>query len=246
MSAAKPLQGKVALVTGASRGIGRAIAEGYAAAGARVACLARTQADLQHVVEGIIANDGAALPLVCDVVDEQAVLDAVATLKAHYRGLDILVANAGVNLDKASLTDSDSDNWKATVGVNLFGVYHCLKATLPLLRQSQAGKIITIGSGLGHRGIPERSAYAASKAASWMLTHVAAQELAGENIAVNELIPGPVKTSMSSDTGSFAENILAKSHEWEKTPADVLPLALFLATQPATGPTGQSFSLMRR
>src|SRR5262249_56454486 len=111
------------------------------------------------------------------------------------------------------------------------------------LRRRGCGKIITIGSGIGHRGGPERSSYACSKAGLWMLTRVLAQELAAFNISVNELVPGPVDTSMNP---SGARTSTLGASEWLKRPEDVVPLALFLAEQPDVGPTAQSFSLMRR
>ena len=163
---------------------------------------------------------------------------------AHFGGLDILVVNAGGNFEKGSLENSDSAGWKQTIDLNLFGAYYCIKHAIPYLKQRGAGKIITIGSGLGHSGIPNDSAYACSKAALWMLTQVVAQELATENISVNELIPGPVQTSMSTE--AFRKNVVEKNHDWLKNPDDVVPLALFLATQPEWGPSAQSFSLMRR
>ena len=102
-----------------------------------------------------------------------------------------------------------------------------------------------MGSGLGHRGMPNVAAYSCSKAGLWMLTKILAQELAPYNICVNELIPGPVNTNMSSpEEGEFRTQL--KNIEWFKNPTDVVPMALFLATQPVKGPTAQSFSLMRR
>ncbi|MCA9985651.1 MAG: SDR family oxidoreductase [Anaerolineales bacterium] len=246
------LSGKVALVTGASRGIGRAIARGYAAAGAAVGCAARDEAGLASLVAEIEAAGGRAVALPTDVTDEKAVNRMVTGAVDAFGGLDILVANAGVNLSRADVADSDTATWEETIAVNLFGVYYCIKAAIPHLKARGAGKIITVGSGLGHNGIPGLSAYACSKAALWMLTQVVAQELAGEAISVNELIPGPVNTTIGSDDigdaagDSFSQNVLAKNKEWVKLPADVVPLALFLATQPDIGPTAQSFNLMRR
>jgi 3-oxoacyl-[acyl-carrier protein] reductase len=115
---------------------------------------------------------------------------------------------------------------------------------VPFLKANGAGKIITIGSGLGHRGIEESSAYACAKAGLWMLTRVLAQELQRFNISVNELIPGPVDTGRLSD--AFREQIVDRLGEWVKEPDDVVDLALFIASQPDVGPTAQSFSLMRR
>ena len=159
-----------------------------------------------------------------------------------FGGLDILVINAGGNFERKVVEESDPDTWQAIVDVNLLGAYYCAQAAIPYFKQRGAGKIITVGSGLGHRGIPEHSAYCCAKAGLWMLTRILAQELWQDHISVNELIPGPVETRPSMRQSAVMKN----SSEWLKTPEDVTPLALFLATQPDTGPTAQSFSLMRR
>lgn len=240
----KLLHNKIALVTGASQGIGRAIAKGYAAAGAKVCCAARNKAALAEVVNDIKASGGEALAITTDVQDEAAVQSMFQDATGHFGGLDILVVNAGGNFEHHSVEDSDSDAWKKTIDLNLFSAYYCIKHAVPYLKQRGAGKIITLGSGLGHHGLANDSAYACSKAALWMLTRVVAQELATEPISVNELIPGPVQTAMSSE--SFRKNVVEKHHDWLKNPEDVVPLALFLATQPDWSPSAQSFSLMRR
>ena len=100
-----------------------------------------------------------------------------------------------------------------------------------------AGKIITVGSGVGHRGLAGRSDYACSKAGLWMLTQVLAHELAPSNISVNELIPGPVVTSLTGSQAEQRQGVFGIEGEWAKTPEEVVPLALFLATQPPIGPT---------
>ena len=240
----RPLQDKVAVITGASRGIGEAIAVGYAQAGAKVGCAARSAEALAKVEKIIEQSGGRALAVPTDVCDEAAVQNMIQKTVEHFGGLDILVVNAGGNFDKNSVESSESRAWTETLELNLFGAYYCIKHAIPYLKQRGAGKIITIGSGLGHSGIPNDSAYACSKAALWMLTQVVAQELAQENISVNELIPGPVQTAMSTE--AFYENVVKKQHEWLKNPEDVVPLALFLATQPDRGPSAQSFSLIRR
>jgi len=238
------LKGKVALITGASKGIGRALAIGFAMAGASVSCAARTKELLNTTVGEIHQNGGKALSVVVDVTKEAEVQRMLQDTVEHFGGLDILVINAGANLERHSVADSDSDKWRETIELNLIGAYYCAKAAIPYLKKQGAGKIITVGSGLGHRGMVNRSAYACSKAGLWTLTRVLAQELQQDNISVNELIPGPVETGLMSE--DFRKNVIEKQNEWLKKPEDVVQLALFLATQPDFGLTAQSFSLMRR
>jgi 3-oxoacyl-[acyl-carrier protein] reductase len=242
----KVLQDKVAIVTGAGRGIGRAIALGYAEAGAAVCCVARTQSEIEATVHEIQQQGGRGLALACDVTDLNAVVQLCDTTATILGGIDILVINAGVSLDHHPVELSDPDDWRTTLEVNLFGAYHCAKAAIPHLKRRGGGKIITIGSGMGRRGRVGSSAYSCSKAALWMLTRVLAQELWQDRISVNELIPGPVETAMTQDPAARTGPAFATESEWIKQPEDVVPLALFLATQPDIGPTAQSFSLMRR
>ena len=242
------LSGKVALVTGAGRGIGKAIATGYAAAGAAVCCVARTRSEIDHTASEIRANGGTAFSTQADVTDYPSVVQAFAAAAREFGGIDIVVINAGGNYDDSPDIESGSpDQWTNTVQVNLIGSYHTAHAAIPHLKERGAGKIIAIGSGIGHRGRPGESAYASAKAGLSMLVRVLAQELWQHNISVNELIPGPVLTERVAQT--FAErpdSVFKIDSEWIKAPEDVVPLALFLATQPEKGPTGQTYSLMRR
>jgi len=240
------LSGHVAIVTGAGRGIGRAIALAYAQAGASVCCAARTAEDITATVRDIATSGGRALAVPADVTQLASVQHMLQTTVETFGGLDILVINAGGNYDQRHVAESHPEDWRATVEVNLLGAYYCAHAAIPYLKQRGAGKIITVGSGIGHRGYAGSSAYACSKAALWMLTRVLAQELWPFNISVNELIPGPVVTEMSAQEATQNPGVFAIESEWVKTPDDVVPLALFLAMQPVKGPTAQSFSLMRR
>ena len=241
----RPLQNQVALITGAGRGIGRAIARGYANAGAAVVCAARTAAELDETVRLIQQTAGTALAAPADITDPDQAAALVRRALDAFGGLDIVVANAGVSGTGDPVATGDTAAWRQVVEVNLFGAYHTIRAAIPALKARGAGKVITIGSGMGHKGLPGSSAYSCSKAALSMLTRVLAQELWPDNISVNELIPGPVQTAMTGPRPN-ANSVGAIDSEWFKKPEDVVPLALFLATQPATGPTAQSFSLMRR
>jgi len=243
----RPLQGKVALITGAGRGIGQALAQAYAAAGAAVCCAARSQAEVQATAQAIEAAGGTALAVTADVSDEASVSRMVDAAVTAFGGLDLLVLNAGIAGDGKAVEDSEPASWRTTIEVNLIGSYLCARAAIPALKRRGGGKIITIGSGAGHAGSAGVSAYGCSKAGLWMLTRVLARELASSNIDVNELVPGPVATSILATQAAGAHlKSPSMGEEWFKTPEDLLPLAMFLATQPARGPTGQSFGLLRR
>ncbi len=238
------LQGKVAVITGAGRGIGRALAIGFAEQGARVVCAARTQSQIDETVRAIYEAGGDAIAVRCDVTDAAAVERLYAVTRDQFGPVDIVVANAGGNFSRQSVEESDISDWELTVRVNLIGVYYSCKFAIPDLK-GKGGHIIVVGSGVGHRVVDDaHSAYGAAKAGAWMFVRALAAELRPYNICVNELIPGLVQTEITADVNRTDES--AFGVEWFKRPEDVLPLALFLAIQPLTGPTGQSFSLMRR
>ena len=237
------LEGKVAVVTGAGRGIGRAIAIGYAAAGAAVVCAARTRAQVEETAAAIAESGSRALAAAADVTREQEVDRLMRRAAEAFGGIDILVANAGTTAH-GPVEGSDPEEWWRVLEVNLLGAYLCARAAIPHLKARGSGKIIAIGSGMGQRAYADASAYGCSKAGLSMLTRVLAAELWEHDISVNELIPGPVATAMNPVGPGGPSRFGAI--EWNKKPEDVVPLALFLAAQPARGPTGQKYSLTRR
>ena len=246
------LEGKVALVTGAGRGIGKGIALAYAGEGAFVICTARTAHEVNGVVDRIAARGGRARAVTADVTDADQVRRLFVRGLEGIERLDILVANAGrgAGADKATVRESDPVVWRDLLEVNLLGAYHCAREAIPYLLRADAAKIIMMGSGSRSKTPPRLSAYSAAKAGLWALTRTLASELKPHHIAVNEIIPGPVlKEHMLTPEKlreiEEMEAIELPNGEWHKAPADLAELALFLATQPRLGPTGQSFSLLR-
>ena len=153
------LSGKVAVVTGAGRGIGEAIAVGYAAAGAAVCCVARTESEIAGTVLDIRRDGGTATSVQADVRDYVSVAEAFGTAASEFGGIDVLVINAGGNLDQSrDVERSSPEQWTDTVQLNLVGAYHTARAAIPHLKERGAGKIIAMGSGLGHRGRLGKSA----------------------------------------------------------------------------------------
>ena len=243
------LAGKVVLVTGAGRGIGKAIALTYAREGAFVVCTAR---EVNGVVDTIIAEGGRARAVTADVTEADEVRRLFERGLEGEDRLDVLVANAGrgAGADKATVAESDPAVWRDLLNVNLVGAYHCAREAIPYLARSESAKIIMMGSGSRLRTPPRLSAYSAAKAGLWALTRTLAQELKSHAIAVNEIIPGPVlkEHMLTPDKLQEIEDKQAlelPNGEWHKLPSDLAELALFLATQPRLGPTGQSFSLLR-
>lgn len=242
----QPLAGQVALITGGGRGIGRAIAIAYAEAGARVCVTARTSSEIDQVVSEIKLAGGQAFAVTCDVSDRSSVEAMLERTIGEFGRLDILLNNAGGGLERTLVGEDDPDVWQSVVEINLLGTYFCTRAALPHLKADGGGKIINVGSGMGHQPRAKNTSYNVSKAGVWMLTRCLALELWEDGVAVNELIPGPVYTELTADIFPKDQAHPGISSEWVKAPEDVVPLALMLATQSSKGPTGQSFSLARR
>jgi 3-oxoacyl-[acyl-carrier protein] reductase len=239
------LTNKVAIVTGAGRGIGRAIAIAYAAEGAYVVIAARSEDQLNEVADEISANGGNVLTVPVDLRNRTEVENLVHKTVDSFSQIDILVNNAGIN-PRGLFLDTTDEEWDEVWKINVMGVVHCCRAVLPVMQKQGWGNIINIGSGMGQVGHADLSIYCASKAALHGLTQAIAEEVWEDGIIANVLIPGPVKTELSKPAWENSGTFRAQSDPW-KEPEQVVASALFLATQPpASGMTGQILSIMRR
>lgn len=190
------MDGRVALVTGASRGIGRAIARGLSADGAYVICnFVRGEAGAQETVRQIQEQGGAAETLGFDVADSEGAAKTIAAAAKRLGRLDVLVNNAGISLDGLVLR-LDETQWDETMATNLRGVFNCTKAAARTMLRARHGRIINIGSIIGEMGNAGQAAYAASKAGIIGFTKSVARELAGRDITANVVAPGFIDTDM--------------------------------------------------
>ncbi len=239
------LTNKVAIVTGAGRGIGRAIAIAYAAEGASVVIASRSEDQLNDVADVISASGGNVLAVPTDLRNRTEVENLVHKTMDQFGRIDILVNNAGIN-PRGLFLDTTDEEWDEVWKINVMGVVYCCRAVLPIMKQQKSGNIINIGSGLGMVGHANLSIYSASKAALHGLTQAIAEEVWQDGIIANVLIPGPVKTQLSKPAWESTDTFRGQSDPW-KEPEQVVPSALFLATQPTdSGMTGQILSIMRR
>lgn len=195
---ASPLSGQVALVTGASRGIGRAIAEELARLGASVVVNYRANRDAAEAcVASIVASGGQAEALAFDVADGDATAAAIAGVASAKGRLDVLVNNAGIAVD-GLLLRYKADDWKHIVDVNLSGVFHCSKAAARSMVRARSGRIVNVTSVVSALGNAGQSAYAATKAGVEGFTRALARELASRSITVNAVAPGFIDTEMTA------------------------------------------------
>lgn len=246
MTPATPsLDGDVAIVTGASRGIGRGLALGMAAAGMKVVCAARTTTPSEHALPGTInetvdaitAAGGDAIAVRCDIGVEADITGVVEAAVAHFGRLDVLVNNA-MAPTRASFADSTPEQWDESMRINVRSLFLTAKAAVPAMAATGGGSIINVSSGAADPAVvglpPGYLTYSVAKAALERFSSALAGEVADANIAVNAMRPGAVKTD-------HAVSELGEDYDWTGwgEPEAVVPAVLFLAAQRADGLTGR-------
>ena len=222
-----PLAAQVAVVTGAARGIGEAVAMRLARMGAKVVLTARDLARLQKVKQAIEQQAGNALAMPCDLTDAQAVAALGQRVQNECGRCDILVNNAGINVPRKPLVDLAVDEWDQLMDTNLRAPYLMIRALAPLMIAARSGHIINISSLAGKNVLPEGAAYAASKWGLNGLTYSVAEELRQHNVRASVIAPGSVNTSFGSPGSS-------KDPKRMIQPADVAQIVAMLVTQAPT------------
>jgi len=233
------LTGKNALVTGSTRGIGRAIADAFAESGARVAVVGRDQ---QRADEAAATIGNGARGFAADVSDTTAVAKLVDDVETSFGSIDILVNNAGITRDNLVMRLKDQD-WDAVQNANLRGAFATIRAASRGMMKRRSGRIINIASIVGLMGNKGQANYAASKAGLIALTKSVAKELGSRNILINAVAPGFIETEMTASITAEARETLGRQIALERlgTPRDVANVVAFLASDLASYITGQVF-----
>ena len=249
------LQNRVALVTGAGRGIGRAISLEYARAGLRVAVAARSVEELNLLVDDIETAGGVAKSFPADLSDRDGARKLVDEIEAEMGPVEVLVNNAGVgsSADPQPVTEFNDDFWDLTLQVNLTAPYQLSKRVLPAMVSAGWGRIITVASINSRMGSLHGAAYAASKHGVLGLMRTAATETASLGVTVNCICPGPVRTLMNDKRIEYdAERLgrVLEEHESGLTPIggrlepeDISPMAVYLASDAGRMITGQAYNI---
>lgn len=237
----KELESRVALVTGASKGLGKAIATALAGAGAKLALVARTQRDVEETAEGLRASGADAEAFAANVAVEASVEQLKSDVAARFGKVHILVNNAGINI-RHSLPEFTLEDWRRVMDTNLTGVFLMCRALVPQMKGGGYGRILNLTSTMSHVALPGRTAYATSKAGLLGFTKALALELAEDGITVNGISPGPFATEMNTP---LLENPEVNRFFTSRIPVgrwgrveEVGQLALFLCSEHASFITG--------
>ncbi len=256
------LKDRVAVVTGGGRGLGRAISLAYAREGAVVVVASNVESENQAVAEEIAGMGGKAKPFFLDVTDEAQVREVAAATLAEFGQVDILVSNAGI-IRRGLLLFSESDDWKKTIEVMVYGSYYCCKAFVPSMVERNWGRVIVMSSIMGKRANPANSSYAVAKHGLIGLTRTLATELAmagAKGVTVNAICPGIANTDMvvgpeGSITALSQLLNITPEQVWEQfmqkmslqerliEPEEVAAMAVYLASEDARGITAQAINV---
>lgn len=235
------LSGQTAIVTGASQGLGQAVAVALGKAGARVACVARNAEKLKATVESIESSGGQAEAFSCDVTDRDSVEKVVEHVADEWGGIDILVNNAGITRDTLLPRMSD-DDWDLVIGTNLKGMFLFSRAaSRHMMSKKRTGRIVNMASVSGIIGNPGQTNYSASKAGMIGFTRSLSKELAGRKVTVNAVAPGFIESDMTKALGDSLLDEVKKRIPAKRlgVPDDVSATVLFLASPAASYITGQ-------
>ena len=235
------LNGQVAIVTGASQGLGKAVAVALASNGATVACLARNAEKLAATVSEIEAAGGKGIAVPCDVTDRQTLDGAIKQVAADQGRLDILVNNAGITRDKLARGMSDED-WDAVLATNLTSSFVACRAAAGIMRKKKSGRIINMASISGIIGNPGQANYSASRAGMMGMTRTMSKELVSRGITVNAVAPGFIASEMTEAIPVAIRDEVVKAIPAKRMgdPADVAAAVLFLASADAGYISGQT------
>ncbi|MBC2594767.1 3-oxoacyl-ACP reductase FabG [Ruficoccus amylovorans] len=235
---------KVAVVTGAGRGIGRSIAESLAAEGVHVVCVSRNEGSCGAAADAIKANGGKASALAVDVSDGAMVADACESLLKEHGNVDILVNNAGITRDTLMLRMSDED-WNEVVSTNLSSCFYWSKGLLRPMTKKRWGRVINISSVVGIMGNPGQVNYSAAKAGIFGLTKSMAREVASRGITVNAVAPGFISTDMTAELSEEITEAAKKLVPLKRfgQPEEIASMVTYLASGEAGYITGQTFTV---
>jgi 3-oxoacyl-[acyl-carrier protein] reductase len=238
------LDGRIALVTGAARGIGRAIADGFAVEGARVVLADRDADGVARATAEIARRGGVSLGITVDVTDAEQVEAMVATTLREFGALDILVNNAGIDT-VSPLAEMAIEMWREMIDTNLTSVFLCTKAAVPSMIECRYGRVINIASQLALKGTVDMCHYCAAKAGVLGLTRALAHELAPHGVTVNAIAPGPIDTEMLR---SLPSDWLARKRAEIPLgrfglPEEVVPSAVLLASDDGGYYTGSTLNV---
>lgn len=236
---------EVAVVTGASRGIGRAIAEKLASEGAKVVVgFSNNESKALEVVQQIESNGGQAIALKVDVSNSESVAEFFNSIVEKFQKIDILVNNAGITRDSLILRMKDED-FDAVIDTNLKGIFYCTKAAAKIMLKARSGRIVNIASVVGEIGNAGQANYSAAKAGVIALTKTSAKEFASRGINVNAVAPGFIETDMTNVLKDEVKSEMSKSIPLNRfgKPEDVANVVAFLASDSASYITGQTLNV---